>query len=170
MIITVTGKSGCGKSGFAKKLAASIQGSVYVDVDKVAHSAIASPEFKAYVAANLKELTPDFTRKQLGHVLFNNKQAYDEVTELMRVHMYEVIDALIADNEDSTMILDWWRICHTKYFAKSSLKFLCVRDQEKRFQAVMKREGITREYLELREQTAESYNERDFDYIVHFPE
>ncbi len=168
-LLCVTGKSGSGKSTFAKKLAQRF-GYLYVDVDKIGHDALVQEEI-------LKKLTEIFgreildnsgyvIRKKLGKIVFNSKEKMDILTDLTWSYMEKTLDTLINATE-SAVVIDWILLPQTKYWEICEYKILIESDREVRKNIVLKRDGITSEYFEERDSASIDYNDYKKDYIFY---
>ena len=170
MIIFVTGKSGSGKSTFAKKMSEELCFK-YVDVDKIAHSIYDFPEIIKQ-AENLfgKVIYDDdgtFNRKKLGQIFFKEKDSkrVKEYKDLTWRYMETQIDSLIQSNEN--IILDWILFPETKYWNLLAYKILVyTEDNNKRFEKLLERDNVSLEYLKLRDQSSIEYDFSDFNYKI----
>ncbi|MBO5884591.1 MAG: dephospho-CoA kinase [Clostridia bacterium] len=166
-LILITGKSGSGKSTFAKLLAQKL-GYKYIDVDKIVH--------KLYeheiVIQKVKELFGDevfdnnnmFNRKKLGNIFFNEKsKRVLDYTEFTYNIVSKEIDLLL--NQDA--VIDYILLPQTKYWNQKCAKILVKSvNDEQRFCMLQKRDNITTDYIKKRETASIDYNDSDFDFII----
>lgn len=160
MIISITGKSGSGKSLIAKHIAKKLN-FTYVDVDKIGHSIYQDED----VCNNLIELFGEeiigengkIDRKVISKMIFSNPHSKlrAEFNELTWKPMKEKIDEIIATKQN--VVLDWINLPLVEYWDKSALKVLVISDQKTRFEILRKRDKLTDEQLTLRENGAPNY-------------
>lgn len=167
MIIFITGKSGSGKSTFAKLLAKKLRYK-YIDVDDIGHKIYECPQImkKAYhlFGEEINNEFGEFDRKRLGQVVFGERQSKKVKTfnDLTWEYMKKLIDQELVDNS----IVDWILLPQTKYWANFALKILIKsKDEELRFKKLMLRDNITQEYVKLRDRASIEYNESEFDFV-----
>ena len=166
MVIFVTGKSGSGKSTFARELADKLNYE-YVDVDKIGHSI-----YEGNVLAEVVKLFGDdildngiINRKKLGKKLFTEKDQskidkFNDITgEAIR---HKVEPYLLKD-----VVVEWILLPLTKFWNTPAYRVLVkgVSD-EVRLAKIMARDGVDIEYLRNRENASVEYNECEFDQVV----
>lgn len=167
MIIGITGKSGAGKSTYARQLAEE-NGFRVVNIDKIAHSIINLPAYKAILMDLFgDEVIKDgaVDRKYLGDLIFENRHLYEEMSGLIWKIMKHRIDHILSTHKN--VILDWILLPHTHYWKICDTKILMVADEEDRKQRVMARDNISAEYLSKRDAAGISYNGIEFDQIIY---
>ena len=168
MIILVAGKSGSGKSTFAKVLAEKLNFK-YVDIDKIGHKIYENPslmeELKILFGNAIFDENGNFDRKRLGKIVFSEKgsKKVEKFNEITWKHMEELIDKELLENT----ILDWILLPNTKYFELGDLKILVKPENEEvRIQNIIKRDNVSREYVLLRDKGSIPYNEKEFDFVI----
>jgi dephospho-CoA kinase len=168
MIIGVTGKSGSGKTTFAKNLK-KISNCIHLEMDRVAHEVLKEKEIISFISKNVGKqfiINKKIDRKKLGEWIFNNRNdGYKLISEVIYKKMQLYIDKIIKSN--SIVIIDWILLPTTKYFNMCNQKYLIKRDEKRRIASVMERDNITREYLELRDSNSPEFNEEKYDYIIY---
>lgn len=170
MIIGVTGKSGSGKSTFIQKFLELDSNIKYINFDQISHDCLEIPIIKSWLRDYL-HLPENYTTKDIGKLIFNNKELNKELSQLVWKHMQIRIDELFERNNGKhSIFLDYLLLPQTKYWDMCDLKILMKRDDEKRFEDASKRDLITREYWDLRETNSIEFIESDFDYIVNISE
>ena len=75
------------------------------------------------------------------------------------------IDRFLSLHQDKIVILDWQLLSITKYFPMCDIKILLDIPYEIRKERAMKRDHITEEAFNLREQASISFREEEFDYV-----
>ncbi len=167
MIVGVTGKSGVGKSTFAKKYAKE-HGYYYLDIDEVGHRVLDDPEVKRQVKEKFGIEVSSTNRKKLGELVFASRNnEMKELADITWEKMKDIIDRYIKSEEKLGIVLDWILLPHTHYFKMCDLKVLVTAPEELRRERVLKRDNITSEELNLRDNASIKYNENDFDEIIH---
>jgi len=168
-IIGVTGKSGTGKSTFSEMLSKKYKNSIRVDVDKIGHAALKQPEI-------IEELTENFgdailnnngniDRKKLGNLVFAKKDNMQILIDLTWQYMQQELDKILASNYD-TVVLEWLLLPKTKYWDKCDNKILVSSDDQQRKLNVMKRDNVSEEYFDERDNSGLDYAPYKFDYTV----
>lgn len=167
MIIGITGKSGVGKSTYALKIAEE-NGFRVLHVDKISHGIMNLPAIKAKLIDMFgNEVIKDGTvdRKYLGDLIFTNRHTYKEMSDLIWDMMKHRIDHILSTHEN--VILDWILLPHSHYWKMCDKKILITADEEQRKEMVMKRDNISKEYLEKRDSASISYDDFVFDEIIY---
>lgn len=166
MIIGITGKSGVGKSTYARKLAEE-HGFRAVHIDNIAHGIMNLQAFKAKLIDTFgDEVIKDgvVDRKYLGDLVFENRHLYKEMSDLIWDMMKSRIDYILSTHEN--VILDWILLPHTHYWKLCDKKILVVADESERKSRVMDRDNISAEYLTKRDSAGISYDGIEFDEII----
>jgi len=168
MIIFITGKSGSGKSTFAKELASQLN-YTYIDVDKIAHSIYEDKNLIENLSklfnANLYNEDNIFDRKKLGTLLFSEKdktkiETFNNIT-------WSHIKQKLLPYLKSNVILDWLMSPMTELWNLESIKILIKSlNEEDRINKILERDKITTEYLKLRESGAPTFNQSQFHFII----
>lgn len=167
MIIGITGKSGSGKSTYARQIAEE-NGFRVVHIDNVSHGIMDLPAFKAkFIDMFGDEVVKDgvVDRKYLGDLVFENRHLYKEMSDLMWDMMKHRIDDILSTHEN--VILDWILLPHTHYWKMCDTKILMVADEEDRKKRVMARDNISVEYLNKRDSAGINYDDIEFDQIIY---
>lgn len=167
MIIGITGKSGVGKTTYADKIAKE-NGFRVVHIDKISHGIMNL----AAIKARLVDMFGDevvkngaVDRKYLGDLIFTNRQVYKEMSDLIWDMMKQRIDYILSTHEN--VILDWILLPHSHYWKMCDKRILIIADEEQRKEMVMKRDNISKEYLEKRDSASISYDDFIFDEIIN---
>ena len=166
MIIGITGKSGSGKSTYARQIA---EGSGFwvIDVDKIAHKIMELTDIKWL----LKDVFGDaavkdgvVNRKYLGDLIFTNRHKYKDVCDVVWDLMKSEIDHILSVHEN--VILEWILLPHTHYWNMCDRKILMIVDEDARKKRVMARDNISSEYLDKRDSAGINYDDIEFDQVV----
>lgn len=167
MIIGVTGKSGVGKSTYARRVAAENCFCV-IHIDNIAHGVMKLPSIKAKLIDVFGyEVIKDgeIDRKYLGELVFVNRHLYKEISDLIWDTMKHRIDDIISTYPD--VILDWILLPHTHYWEMCDKKILVIADEDDRKSRVMARDNISAEYLNKRDSAGINYDDILFDEVIN---
>ena len=166
-LIGITGKTGSGKSTIGKILADKLN-CKYIDIDKIGHEATSDSDISKKLCKefgqDILDENNNIDRKKLGNIVFSDKDKMDILTNLTWDHMQDKLDGIISKNEDY-YILDWALLPIVKYFDMCYIRVLITSDDKKRKAEILKRDNISKEYLEKREQNTLDYSKFKFDYI-----
>lgn len=170
MIVLVTGKSGSGKSTFAKALAKET-GFLYVDVDEIGHKIYKDSkllsQLKMLFGEEIFESNEVVNRKKLGRIVFQERDS-------LQVKMYNAItldyiqrevESIVQENKN--VILDWVNLpcidCWNSFAYKILVK---ATNDDARFKKLLERDEVDLEYLKLRDKASVEYDESEFNYVV----
>lgn len=103
-------------------------------------------------------------RKKLGNIVFSSKENMDLLTDITWGYMQERIDNILNKSHE-LVILDWSLLPITKYWEKCDIRILVVSDENERKKKVLKRDKISKEYLEKRESKSLDYNNIKYDFL-----
>lgn len=166
MIIGVTGKSGVGKTTYSNTLAKDNHFYV-IHIDDFSHDVMECEPIKTELVkifGNVIIKNDKIDRKYLGDLVFTNRHLYEEISNLIWAETKIKIDSVLQSHKD--VILDWILLPHSHYWKMCDRKILIIADENDRKKKVMKRDGISKEYLEKRDSAGISYDEFDFDEII----
>jgi len=169
MVIGICGKSGCGKSTFARTLAKKYENSYLCDIDKIGHNVLTIDEVKkdlvnAFGSSVLKDGTVD--RKTLGKIVFSSYEEMEKLNDITWKHMCIQLDNILEKNSDKLVILDWALLPKTKYFNMCDITILLDVPYEIRKERAMLRDSITEEAFDLRESASLDYDNYDFSFTI----
>lgn len=168
-LIGITGKTGSGKSTIGKLLEKRLN-CTYIDIDKIGHEAtsdsIISEKLCIEFGQDILDENKNIDRKKLGNIVFSNKEKMDILTSLTWNYMQDKLDIILSKNNDYC-ILDWALLPIVKYFDMCDIKILINSDDIKRKERIIKRDNISKEYLEKREANTLDYSKFQFDYIFN---
>lgn len=166
-LICVTGKSGSGKSTFARYVAA-IHDCAYIDVDEIGHDSLIQEDVIRGLCQNFGEEILGFDgkidRKKLGKIVFNDKSKMEILNDLTWQYMERTIDSRIQ-RATKPVVIDWILLPKTKYWELCDIRVLVESDIVKRKQVVVSRDNISEEYFDERDSASIDYSPYDFDYI-----
>ena len=168
-LIGVTGKTGSGKSTIGKLLADKLN-CKYIDIDKIGHSATSdstiSKKLCQEFGQDILDDNKNIDRKKLGNIVFSDKNKMEILTNLTWNYMQNELDNILSQNEDY-YILDWALLPNVEYWNMCDIKILIISNDIKRKEKILKRDNISKEYLEKREQNALDYSKIKYDYIFN---
>lgn len=166
-LICVTGKSGSGKSTFARYVAA-IHDCAYIDVDEIGHDSLIQEDVIRGLCQNFgKEILGidgKIDRKKLGKIVFNDNSKMEILNDLTWHYMERTIDSRIQMTT-KPVVIDWILLPKTKYWDLCDIKVLVEADITKRKQVVVARDNISEEYFDSRDSASIDYSPYDFDYV-----
>lgn len=169
MHITITGKSGSGKSSIAKYLTSIDERFIYLDIDTVGHIILEEEEIAKKVSKEFKiplNEKKQIDRKILGSIVLNDEEKMKRYSDITWSLMEQTIDKFIKNNKDKIVILDWILIPKTKYFKESIFNILVTSDLEERKKRAILRDHITEEKFMERENASIEFDESQFDFIL----
>ncbi len=169
-IYGVTGRSGSGKSRFARLLAEKL-GCECVDIDRIGHACIEDPAIKKAIREHFGDSCFDadgnVIRKAVGKIVFASEARMEEYVGMTRDFIVRSLDDVVARTETDAVVFEWVRLPVTpKYWDLSSPKSLVEADREKRKAIVIARDGITPEYFDDRDASALDYDTYTYDFTV----
>ncbi len=164
MIVGVTGKSGVGKSTYARKYAKE-HNLFYLDIDEVGHQILDLPDVQKECAEKFGLGVSSVNRKELGELVFANRHKMSELAEITWEKMKVLIDSILEENKD--IVLDWILLPHSHYFKLCDKKILITLDETKRRERLKKRDNITDKEIDLRDNASIEYNVNDFDIVIN---
>lgn len=169
MLIGLCGKSGSGKSTVARSLVNSKPNIVHCDIDKIGHEVIkkdnVQKELVAYFGTSI--LTDEvIDRSKLSKLVFSSKVKMKRLESITWKHMQVMINDFIITHENKIIILDWALLYKTEYFNKCDIKVLIDVPYEIRKERAIKRDMISEEKFDLREQASIAYDNSKFDVVI----
>lgn len=167
-IIGVTGKSGSGKTTFARTLAQKLN-CQYVDIDKISRMPLKKPEI-IYILCNkfgngILDKDGNIDRKKLGEIVFSKEEWLNELMQITQSDAEQEIDCILSRKDNNIVVLEWIKLPTSKYWEICDTKILVKADYIKRKNKVLERDNIPEEYFEKRDLAAIDYEESEFNYI-----
>ena len=169
MIIALCGKSGSGKSTFAREITQEVKNSIYCDIDKIGHQALKQDSVKENLIKDFgtRILTDnEVDRKKLSKIVFDSPIEMEKLNNRTWEYMESYLNNFLMENKNKLIILDWQLLPKTKFFCLSNIRILIDCPYEVRKQRAMSRDNITEEAFDLREKASITYDKNSFDYII----
>ena len=167
MIVGVTGKSGVGKSTYARKYAEE-HNLFYLDIDEVGHQILDLPDVQKECAEKFGLEVSSANRKKLCELVFASRNnEMKELADITWEKMKDIIDRYIEFEGNPGIVLDWILLPHTHYFKMCDKKILITLDETKRRERLKKRDNITDKEIDLRDNASIEYNVNDFDIVIN---
>lgn len=173
MLITITGKSGSGKSFIIKQFTKLNKDIISLDIDKVGHKSLSEPLIQSQIIKLFGDsVTNDagIERRKLSNLVFSNPDAMEQLTTITLPWIEQYIDNFIKANTKKIIILDWALLPITKYPQLADYNILVDAPYELRLNRPTKRDNITKAQFELREQASINYDELDYEVIINTKE
>ena len=170
MIIGICGNSGSGKTTLANQIVKLTDNrAIHLEIDKIGHKVLLLPEvkkelIKLYGNKILSE--SDIDRKKLSTIVFDSKIEMDKLTDITWKYMKIEIDNFLENNKNKIVILDWMLLSKSKYFDMCDIKILLNTPYDTRKRRTIRRDNISEESFNLRDQASITYNEENFDYVL----
>ncbi|MDO8507574.1 MAG: dephospho-CoA kinase [bacterium] len=165
----LTGNMGCGKST-ALSFFKEIEDIVTVEMDKLAHEVMESPEitrklrqvFGPRVTVNGK-----LDRRTLGKIVFKNKRLLRQMESIVHPLVWEKTEELITRKEHGIFIIESAIIFETQSQGRFD-KIICVTCDEEKQKNRLRKRGYTDEKIinRLNNQFDIGYKERHSNYII----
>jgi len=174
MLIGVCGISGVGKNWFCKHLQIINPDLVHLDLDVLCHDILRSDDIKnkvidllgSFIIFKSGKYKGDINRRKVAELIYNNKYLMTKYLDIIYTELEIRLDTLFKYNPNGSFILNGALLTQSKYFNKCDITYLIKRKDKNRIDSVMKRDGITKNQLAMRDKNAIDYNENDFTYIV----
>lgn len=169
MYITITGKSGSGKSSIGKYLEELYPNFLHLDIDKIGHLVLEEEKIKEEVSHTFHlplNNKGNIDRTLLSSIVFQSPKKMEQYSSITWSRMEEIIDTVIEENQDRMIILDWALIPKTKYFRESLLNILVEVPYNIRLSRAIERDHISTEKFIEREKASFCYDDLTFDFII----
>lgn len=166
-LISVTGKSGVGKSVFSNFLCNKLDGEL-IGFDKISHLSLKDTGIKEKLRTIFGEdvfSDGEIDRKKMGKIVFNDKEKMQVLNDISQKFMEDYIDNLIKVTDKKFIILEYALITKMKYFEMSNFKILIKADKSVRFKRLKGRDNVSDDYLESREKNLPNFYENEFDFV-----
>lgn len=168
-LIIITGKSGVGKSIFSDYLSQELD-ALLINLDKISHLSLEDDFIKQKLKDKFGEEIFEknaILRKKLGNIVFKDANKLEFLNNLSQEFMENYIDKLIQNTDKKYIILEYALITKMKYYNHGDYKILISADKLTRFERLKIRDGVSEDYLNLRESNLPDFDETKFDEIIH---
>lgn len=168
MIITITGKSGSGKTYLANKIAPFFNAKI-ISFDEISHNVLTDKQVLNKIEQYFGKSVFDnekLNRKKLGNIVFNNTENLNLLNNLCQSKIEDEVDKIIKDNKAEILILEYALLPNMKYFNMSNCNILIKASHNLRKTRIVNRDKISDEYFLMRENNSLEYDESKFDIII----
>ena len=169
ILISVSGKSGAGKSIFSMYLANYLNAEL-LNLDKISHMSLEDNEIKNKLfnifGSEIFNENNTINRKKLGTIVFSNKEKLEQLNAISQKFMEDYIDKKIRNSKNQYIILEYALLTKMKYFNQSKFKILICASEKTRLSRLSERDRVSEEYLKNREKNLPDFNNSDFDVTI----
>lgn len=172
-IIGVTGVTGSGKTTFLKNLKTSLENRekkvTLIDVDCISREA-----FKSY--PGVINATVDYLNARFGINIQDNKEFWERLMHSRSIdilmndplyfHICAIIDKIIAEQEESLILIDWAMLPKSKYFDLCTFRILIKPSNDEQRKLALKQRGDSIERTERRDFYKIDYEKYEFDQEI----
>ena len=168
-IFGVTGRSGSGKSRFAKLLAEKL-GCERIDIDAIGHDALKDPavveKIRRLYGDEVMQADGTVDRKALGKIVFGSAERMAEYTTVTWGYMQRVLSDILARTK-GPVVFEWVLLpISGTFWNRANPKILVSASKEARKKAVLERDGISGEYFDQRDTQSLDFDRYAFDYVI----
>lgn len=172
MIIGITGNSGVGKSFLIKNIKSDV---FVIDADKIGHFCLKLDKCKAEIVdvfgVGVLDEDNEIDRKQLGNIVFKNKELLKKLTEI--THRYILLDidnkieTKLKDDENATIIIDAPLLFEANLDKKCQYTILVMANYDRKLEQIVERDKISTELAKARldKQAKDSEVSKKVDFI-----
>lgn len=170
ILVGITGKSGSGKSYFAKKLAESIEKSSVISIDHIFSRLMNNGQVidrivKEYGQRVLKDGEIDLD------VILTNKEIFSKIYEMIGKDIETEVDKELKEREkngDKACIMEWWGLPNTDLINQCDCSIYMQANSTERLTALKKRETyMTQGSMNERDNVLEAdYASKEYDLLV----
>ena len=168
MVISISGKSGSGKTFIAKQITKYFDAEL-ISFDEISHKTLEDKmvleKIKTQFGIEVFE-NNILNRKKLGKIVFSDNKKLDLLNSICQSKMEEIIDEIMQKDNNKIYILEYALLPKMKYFNNSDCKILIKASPSIRKTRIISRDNISEEYYLSRENNSINYNEKDFDIII----
>lgn len=168
MIISITGKSGSGKTYISRMLAAKLCAEL-ISFDEISHKTLENVDILQKIKNYFGDIvfeSKKLNRKKLGKIVFSDNEKLDYLNNICQIKMEEIIDTKIKKNKNTLFIFEYSLLPKMKYFNMSDCKILIKADTHIRKTRILSRDNISEAYFDSRENNSIEYNESQYDIII----
>lgn len=168
MIITISGKSGSGKTFIATKLAPKLNAKI-ISFDEISHQILEDSDILEKIKICFGETVFEnkkLNRKKLGQIVFADPDKLNYLNSISQIKMEEIIDDILSKNKNENFILEYALLPKMKYFFQSDCNILVTADLQQRKTRIIERDNLTEEYFLMREKNSIDYKIFNFDIFI----
>lgn len=171
-IVSVTGKTGSGKSCVAKKLSKLFgEEALYIDVDVISRDTMKDEDVLNKAISiwgeGILDNSHNIDRKKFRKVVFSSKENRDMLTKISLPLLKKLVLEKINSTNCKVVILDWAFMPEfEEVFNICNLKILVSGNENIRRKRVILRDNLTEEEFEARDRFSFKYVIEDFNITI----
>lgn len=172
-IISITGKTGSGKSYISKSILKNLgEKALYIDVDVISRNTMKYEETINQAiniwGDDILDVNGNIDRKKFRHVVFSSKENRDTLTKISLPILVWLLLEEIENASEEVIILDWAFTPEVpEIFGICDLKILVKSDENIRKRRILKRDNLTEEEFIARDKFSMDYAKNNFDIIIN---
>lgn len=172
-IVSITGKTGSGKSYISKEITKKFEKqAIYIDVDVISRNTMKYEEtinqsIKIW-GNNILDVNGNIDRKKFRHIVFSSKENRDTLTRISLPILVRLLLDEIENASEKVIILDWAFTPEVpEIFDICDLKILVKADENIRKSRILKRDILTEDEFISRDKFSMNYDASRFDIIIN---
>lgn len=172
-IVSITGKTGSGKSYISKQITKSLgDKALYIDVDVISRSTMNYEETINQAiniwGESILDENGKIDRKKFRHVVFSSKENRDMLTKISLPLLVKLLLKEIENAKEQVIILDWaFTPDVSEIFDICDIKVLVRANESIRRKRILIRDNLTEDEFIARDHFSMNYDEKGFDIVIN---